>query len=340
MNLRYGLCLALTLVCGVLGARTAEEIFNTLEPGRPRPADFDVYWDGEIARQRKEVPLSAASVKVTEIDSRVKGFKTYDVEIPTSAGRPAKGILTIPLGAKKKSLPIVVTTSGAGSKSACEDCYEHAVGFGINAYGVENRQSEEYYNTLFRTELNDYQYKGWENRETCWFHGQILRLVRALEWVKTVPEWNGRDLIVQGRSMGGSQALQAGALDSDVSVCAPYDPALCDHAGEQSGQSRLSGWPQIHAWAIGKRLSPEAVGRIQKTADYFDNCHFASRIKCRAFFSSGFRDRCCPSEGVYIAYQNVKGQKLLVVDPMATHCLTQNPPFEELRDRLCGRRFR
>lgn len=337
---RMGLLVAVSLIQCVLFARTAEQIGENLETGRPRPADFDAYWDGVIAQQRELVPLTSAAVKVVEVVSYVKGFKTYDVEIPTLEGRPAKGMLTIPKGAAKKSLPILMTTFGAGSKSACEDCYERAIGFGINAYGVENRQPDDYYTSLFQTALKDYQHSGWEDRETCWFRGQILRLVRALEWVKTVPEWNGRDLIVQGRSMGGSQALQAGALDADVSICAPYDPAMCDHAGEQARQPRLSGWPQISAWATGGRMSPEAVERIRRTADYFDNCHFAARIRCRAFFSSGYRDRCCPSEGVYIAYQNVKGQKILVVDPMAKHCQTQNPAFDELRERLCGRRVR
>ena len=340
MRSQRGLFVALALACGAAGARTAEQIFEPLETGRPRPADFDAYWDGEIARQRREAPLSVAAVRVVEVPSRVKGFRVYDVEIPTLEGRPAKGLLTVPSDAAARSLPIIVTTAGAGSKSACEDCYERAIGFGINAYGVDNRQPDAYYEALFRTELKDYPHQGWERRETCWFRGQILRLVRALEWVKTRPEWNGRDLIVQGRSMGGSQALQAGALDRDVTVCAPYDPALCDHAGEKARQPRLAGWPQIRAWAVGRKLPSETIARIEETADYFDNCHFAARITCQAYFSSGYRDRCCPSEGVFIAYQNARGGKILVTNPSATHCMTQNAPFDELVLRLCGRRLR
>lgn len=324
----------------VLSARDANRIYEPLETGRPRPADFDAYWDGVLARQQRECPLSTSSVRVVEVESRVKGFKTYDVEIPTMSGSPAKGILTVPEGAAKESLPIIMTTQGAGSQSACEDCYERAIGFGINAYGVENRRPDAYYQLLFKKELNDYPHRGWSSRDTCWFRGQILRLVRALEWVKTVPEWNGKDLIVQGKSMGGSQALQAAALDPDVSVCAPYDPALCDHAGGIARQPRLAGWPRIRDWALARKASEKDLADVLATADYFDNCHFASRIKCKAFFSSGYCDGACPSEGVYIAYQNVKGEKILVVDPSANHCRTGNPPFEDLRDRLCGRRFR
>ena len=332
---RYGILASLVLAAGALLAGPRE--FKPLETARPRPADFDAYWDGEIARQKREVPLESAEVKTVEVKSPQPGFRVYDVEIPALSKTPARGILTVPAGAAAKSLPIVMQTMGAGSKSAYGTCHPKAIGFCINPYGALNRQDDAYYTGLFRGELNDYMHKGWESRETCWFHGQIMRLVRALEWVKTVPEWNGRDLIVHGKSMGGSQALQAAALDRDVTVCAPEDPAMCDHAGERAATPRRAGWPQIESWAKSTHKSPETIEKYLATADYFDNCHFAARIRCKAYFASGYCDGCCPSEGVYIAYANAKGEKLLTVDPTATHCRTRNVPFLELLRTYTGR---
>ncbi|NMA46826.1 MAG: hypothetical protein GX945_09725, partial [Lentisphaerae bacterium] len=58
-----------------------------------------------------------------------------------------------------------------------------------------------------------------------------LRVMRSLDFVKTLPEWNGRDLIVVGSSQGGGQAIAAAGLDPQVTLCVAAVPALSDHAG-------------------------------------------------------------------------------------------------------------
>ncbi len=223
---------------------------------------------------------------------------------------------------------------GAGTKSAGIAKYENAIAFSTNPNGREQGRDEAYYKEFFNTVARNYPQRGWHDREACFFHGQILRVVRALEWAKTLPEWNGRDLAVQGKSMGGSQALQAAALDPDVTICAPEDPALCDHAGQlDETHPRTSGWPRmLNHFRAHPGEAPEGVTEEQVLAvsDYFDNCFFASRIqpRCFTYFASGYCDATCPSEGVYIAYINKKGDKLLTVDPKANHCQTVNRPFE------------
>lgn len=46
-----------------------------------------------------------------------------------------------------------------------------------------------------------------------------LRVLRALDYVKTLPEWDGKNLIVIGSSQCGAQAIVAAALDPQVSLC-------------------------------------------------------------------------------------------------------------------------
>jgi len=38
--------------------------------------------------------------------------------------------------------------------------------------------------------------------ETAYFGGMAWRVVRAIEYLKSLPEWNGRDLTVRGGSQG------------------------------------------------------------------------------------------------------------------------------------------
>ena len=122
-----------------------------------------------------------------------------------------------------------------------------AMFFCINPHGVGNEVPYSEWKAYFAGDGKDYQYSGWEDREKCFFHGQALRAVRGLEWLKTRPEWNGRDLAVKGVSMGGSQSLQAAALDPDVTLCLPSDPALCDHAGFEPYLFLPSRTPPFHS---------------------------------------------------------------------------------------------
>ena len=308
--------------------------FKPLTAARPRPADFDAYWEGEVVRQEREVPLATAGVQVTNVAVHKAGFRVMDVVIPALSRKPATGLLTIPENAGAKTLPIVVTTRGAWTCGLSPQYYSKAIGFILSPYGELPFGSDDYYQEAFRTTLRDYMHRGWTNRDNCWFHGQILRIVRTLEWLKTLPEWNGRDLIVEGMSMGGSQAIQAAALDKDVSVCAPSDPALCDHAGSLADVPRRPGWPGIVAWSRNGKLSPEQQEAVLRTSVYFETCNFASRIRCKALFASGYCDSDCPSEGVYRAYSVVRGDKVLTVDPEARHCRTKNRPLLELLEKF------
>ena len=297
------------------------------------PPDFNSYWEGEIARQRKEVPLAAATVKRVKWPDRGQ-WEVWDITVPALGARPVRGVLTIPKGTSAHSLPIAIRYGGAGTRDAPVLAYERAIAFSVNPCGCENGRDKAYYDEYFSTVAKDYQLQGWDDRDKCFFHGQVLRVVRSLEWVKTLPEWNGKDLVVHGFSMGGAQTLQAAALDPDVTVIAANDPALCDITGPLATPKRLEGWP----WILSDRKNAPKEEReaVCRNADYFDSCFFATRITCRAFLTSGYMDGCCPSEGVFIAYMNIRGQKQLTVDPAATHCGTVNVPFDEFCTKLCG----
>ena len=321
--------------------------FLPLETARARPADFDAYWDGELARQRQEVPLASAKVEMVEIfDERVpKGYRLWDVTIPALSDVPVHGYLTVPVGAEPKSCVLYVRFGGAGTKSAPICRNPNTVSFSTNPNGCEQGRDEAYYKEFFNTIAKDYSQRGWYDREKCYFHGQILRVARALEWAKTRPEWNGRDLLVQGKSMGGSQALQAAAVDKDVTVCAPEDPAMCDHAGQlDEKHPRTSGWPRCLNYYRANRERGIMPGgydeeKLLAVSDYYDNCFFASRIpdSCFVYFATGHCDGTCPSEGVFIAYMAKPGnRKLLTVDPKARHCQTNNIEFERHFKELRG----
>ena len=90
--------------------------------------------------------------------------------------------------------------------------------------------------------LNKYWEYNAADRETYYFRGMYLRVLRAIEYMTSLPEWDGRRLLVVGESQGGGQAVAAAGLDPRVSAVVLNVPAMQDLGGARKG--RLSGWPQ------------------------------------------------------------------------------------------------
>lgn len=137
------------------------------------------------------------------------------------------------------------------------------------------------------------------NRNESYFKGMFLRVMRALDYVKTRPEWDGKTLIVWGGSQGGGQAIAAAALDPQVTLCVANVPAIGDHGGRLAG--RLPGWPKLFNK---KELTDDDRKGIAESA-YFDHNYLVKRIKCETFMGTGFIDKVCPPTSVFAAYNNL-----------------------------------
>ena len=71
----------------------------------------------------------------------------------------------------------------------------------------------------------DYQAVGNTDRETSYFLNMYLRDSRALDYLLTRPDWDGKTIVLTGGSMGGQQSLALAGLRpekiSAVLVCVP-----------------------------------------------------------------------------------------------------------------------
>ena len=199
---------------------------------------------------------------------------------------------------------------GYGVSSAGPDCREGMVTLNINSppHGIENGQDKAYYAALQAGELKGYAFDKTQNNdpETAYFNGMMLRVMRALEYVKTLPEWNGKDLIAEGGSQGGLQSLSAAGLDPDVTRCQAWKPWCCDLGGSTLG--RVEGWRP--AW------SPALA--------YYDPINHAKRIRCETMIVTGLGDYVCPPSGNSVVYNNLKGPKTIEYIQGATHGM--DPP--------------
>ena len=299
---RYG---TVRQVAGGIGALVEPD---KLEPGIKEPADFDAFWKSQRELLNKH-PVKA-------VLTPVKGtprFKIWDVQIPCPGTRPVSAYMSIPAGAKPKSLPAIIYYHAAGVRSSHKTTGLQAIQFNVNAHGIPNGQPKAYYNKMRDTELKGYSHAGKENRDTVYFRGMFLRMLRTLDYVKSRPEWNGKTLIVNGGSMGGGQSIAAAALDPQVTLVSAGVPAIGDHGGNLASIPRRPGWPQYY-------YAKTADSKVVKATSYFDNVFFARRVKCEVYLTTGLIDRTCPPTSVWLYFKNLKTtKKNLEVYPCGDH---------------------
>jgi cephalosporin-C deacetylase-like acetyl esterase len=293
--------------------------FDPLEikPSMPVPDDFDAFW----AEQKKQLAAVPPTAKLTAIDTGSPEIEVFDLKVDCLGGRPVSGVFARPKNAKPKTAPAVLYVHGAGVRSAvlasaASEAKRGRIGLDINAHGILNSQPQGYYDELNNGELKGYRTDGRESRETCYFRGMFLRLVRAIDFLCAQPEWDGKIVIVRGGSQGGGQALAAAGLDPRVTAIWAGVPALCDHTGSAAG--RVSGWPKIVPLVDGK---PDP--KVIEASRYFDGMNFATRTKADAIVTVGFIDQTCPPSAVYATYNNLPGNKKIVTGVLSGH---EGPP--------------
>jgi cephalosporin-C deacetylase-like acetyl esterase len=259
--------------------------FEQLREGVPEPTDFDAFWD----RQKTELAKVPLEVLEKKFVGEQRGKLIYDVKVACLGKRPVSGYLVLPKDAKAKSLPATVSFRGYGVTGAYKPLGCKGIGFEINAHGIENGREQAYYTDLKQGDLYRYGFDNDENenRDTSYFKGMLIRVIRALQYVKSLPEWDGKTLEVKGGSQGGFQSLAAAGLDPDVSYCFAELPWLCDLGGVKT--SRMSGWRPSYRDAL----------------LYFDSANHAKRITCDVSILAGLGDYVCPPSGIAVLYNNI-----------------------------------
>ncbi len=262
----------------------------------PEPEDFDAFWTKQKARLA-EVPMKEER---TEVAAKPAG-KIYAVKIDCAGPRPVTGYLTIPAKAETGKVPATLYFQGYGvpRQTPPGDADPNQITFRVNAHGMELNQPQKYYDDFaasIRSNGQTYAFdpKEYATPENAYFCYMAMRVMRALEYVKSLPEWDGKNLTSSGGSQGGLQSVWAAALDPAVSQCNTDVTWCCDLAGAAK-MKRLTG-----GWRV-----PYAAG-----VDYFDSVNHAKRIKCPVVITrAGLGDYVCPPSGLAVLYNNITAPK-------------------------------
>ena len=290
-------------------------------PSIKEPEDFDEFWNNS-KKALAEVPIKLLECK--RIDSNYADV--YDIKIACVGDKPVSGILCIPKNARPASCPAVVFYHGAGVRSAnipIKYAKLGAIAFDVNAHGIENLKPQSFYDDLRQNYYNKKHdekrpgsYFRWyrDNREQYYMRNMFLRALRALEYIKTRPEWNKKHLIAAGTSQGGTQSIVCAALDKDVTFVRAGVPGWCDNSGILA--NRLSGGGRLYTLQEAKE-KPEFVNVLS----YFDCMFFTRRIKCPIYMNTGFIDTVCAPSSVFAAYNQLPDttEKYMQTTPTQGH---------------------
>ena len=290
---------------GGAGAETEKMKMSTKEP-----ADFDAFWK-EAKAKLATVPVKAKLKDVTP--DKLKGkFKVCAIEIDCFGPRPATGWLTIPVGAKPGSLPAKANFDGYnGNNFQVPKVPEHAgniIRLHINAHGYEMVGHDEQYYKDYGNKVNGVvpgaekkratyalEPSDYDNPKDTYFYYMAMRVMRAFDYLKSLPEWDGKNLIAEGGSQGGLQTMWAAGLVDGLSEAKPGITWGCDIGCPRNGDGPFPS----RSWGI----PPVA------NAAYFDAALHAKRVpaSCKVEITRlGMGDYTCPPRGVLLSYYNMK----------------------------------
>ena len=269
----------------------------------PEPADFDAFWARHKERLAK-VPLKADLVEIPLKDTRVKA---YAVTIACAGPRPSTGYMTVPTAPGK--YPISMSFHGYGHSGNGKGHViqpptygaTDRIFFNFSPHGYELLREPEYYDEFYRSLMNGNRTFGFydeqnKDPENSYFSGFTYRIMRALQYLKTRPEWDGKNIRVAGGSMGGLQSMWAAGLDPDVTLAEPSIPWNCDIGGRDTLKRIIDPW-YIHE---------------TPALRYYDNVNLAKRIPktCTVNITrAGLGDYCCPPSGIWAMWNNLKCPK-------------------------------
>lgn len=255
----------------------------------PRPADFDSFWNEKLAQQAK-IPINPVLTPAeSDLPSVELSMFTLD-----ALGSKAHGYVAKP--AKEGQFPALIQLQYAGvyALNARMDEQRAASGWLVINVDSHDKQPNDPSGGIPRA----YQAIGNTDREKSYFLNMYLRDSRALDYVMTRSDWDGKTIVLTGGSMGGQQSLVlAGLRPEPISAVLVCVPAGADTNGDLHG--RKAGYPN---W-------PSDNPDIMKTALYFDPVNFASHIKAPVMAGMGFIDTTAPPAGIWTALNRIPGPK-------------------------------
>ncbi|WP_373829297.1 acetylxylan esterase [Bacteroides heparinolyticus] len=300
-----------------------------IRPYTQIPADFGDFWNKNKAELAK-LPLIYTKELVKEYCTDQMDCYLVRLQV-NERGQAIYGYLFYPKHAKEASCPVVLCPPGAGIKTIKEPLRhkyyaEHGcIRFEIEIHGLNPKMPTEDFKDIsnaFNGKENGYLNNGLDNRDNYYMKRVYMACIRSIDLLVSLPEWDGRNVVVKGGSQGGALALVAAGLDPRVTACIANHPALSDMAGYMAG--RAGGYP--HFFRVAGMDTPDKLN----TMAYYDVVNFARSIKVPTRMTWGYNDDVCPPTTSYAVYNVLQCPKEALITPINEHWTSEDTEYGHL----------
>lgn len=293
---------------------------DKIKPYTQEPKDFESFWK-QGKEEMAKVPLSYTKELAKEYCTDKIDCYLIKLQID-KMGHAMYGYLFYPKNAKAGSHPVVLTPPGAGIKTIKEPMRNKYyaengfIRFETEIHGLDPRLSSATFSEISKA-FNDgnggYLANGLEDKDRYYMKHVYLGLVRCIDFLTSLPEWDGKNVVVQGGSQGGALSIIAAGLDERVSLCVANHPALSDMAGyvAKDGTGGYPHFNKYHAILQDKECL--------NTLAYYDVVNFARYVKVPTYLTWGYNDNTCPPTTSYAVWNTLKCEKESLLTPINEH---------------------
>lgn len=302
------------------GLATAAYRPDQIKPVVTEPSDFDQFWNsgkvqlGQIPTEPKMELMPSLGTSMVDV---------YHVSFQTVGTGYSKisriyGILAVPKQTvPNQKFPALLRVPGAGVRPYTGQVALAELGIitlEIGIHGMPVNLPQQVYDDLRNGSLNRYMLYNLDNRDTYYYRRVYLSVIRANDFLTSLPQYDGKNLGVIGGSQGGGLSIVTAALDPRVKALSVSYPAISDMVGYT--EDRAGGWP--HAFKDPAMRTKEKL----ETAAYYDAVNFARRVKVPGIYTWGFNDEVVPPTSMYASYNQITAPKKLILAIETGHATT------------------
>ncbi len=298
------------------GLCTAAFSPEKLRPYCKEPKDFDEFWSKALSEARKN-DLNPTRRLLPE--RCTKDENVYEVSyVNDNANSRMYGILSVPV--KPGKYPALLRVPGAGVRPYSGDTYTapgKCIVLEIGIHGIPVTMQQSIYDDLRNAALNNYWEVNLAEPNKNYYKRVVTGAVRGVDFIASLPEWDGKAIGVTGSSQGGFLSLATAALDKRITFLGVVHDAMCDFEAEMHNVG--GGWPHYFYWDVKNGTNKELLNMKVEGARYYDGVNFARRVTQPGWYSFGYNDEVVPPTSSYSTYNIIKAPKTLSVYQMTGH---------------------
>ncbi len=290
----------------------APDDINTLAT---MPKDFTEFWDNTL-KQMNNIPMNAEITVLPEKSTDKVEISLVKLTVGKN-GRAMYGYLAKPNDGKKH--PVLFNPPGAGTHRITSYT-QYAEEWGYISFTTEihgnNPEAPDSVFAIMKNANSAYNTNGIESKESFYYRDVYAGCARCVDFLCTLPEWDGKNVHVTGGSQGGALSIVATALNPKVTAVAAFYPALCDLKG--FAHDRAGGWPKYFSKS-NQAKKMNADEKIMNVLDYYDVVNFARILTQPGFYSWGWNDDTCSPTSLHAMYHEIKAPKVRDITPTSGH---------------------